>query len=292
MKILVTGSTGGIGKSVTRRLVELGHEVRATDMCAQAWQKDWEYLNGDVRDMGFVRRVVSGVEAVAHLAAIPFDMPGQEEAVLDTNLRGLYNVLLAAQEAGVRRVVNFSSINALGQAEPNHPGLYLPLDDDIPHYNVQSYSLSKHLGEEMCKGFAARGVYNVVSLRPTFVVMLKSERRWWDMLPEDFKIPGYVKDFFSYVDVRDVAEATALALEADLNGHQAFLLASPENRMGIPTAELVEKYYPHLPWPKIAKETYLGRDPHISLLDCSAARDILGWEAKYSIRNPEEGLDG
>jgi len=94
---------------------------------------------------------------VVHLAAIPFDMDRQEAQILDTNIHGTSNALLASQEAGVQRVVNFSSINALGQAEKLHTGLYLPLDDEVPHFNVRNYSLSKHIGEVLCSAFAARG---------------------------------------------------------------------------------------------------------------------------------------
>jgi UDP-glucose 4-epimerase len=292
MNILVTGSTGGIGHWTVKRLVELGHTVRALDIKAQPKRHDYEYWNGDVRDIAFMRRAVHGMDAVAHLAAIPFDMPGQEELILDTNLRGTYSMLLAAQEAGVRRVVNFSSINALGQAEPTHQGLYLPLDDEVPHHNVKSYSLTKHLGEEMCKSFAARGFFSAVSLRPTMVLSPDHERHWWDMMPEEFKLRGHIADFFSYVDVRDVAEAVALSLEAPVEGHQAFLLASPENRTRTPSAEVIEKYYPQLPWPKISKEEYLARDPYISLLDCSAALNVLGWKPKYSLFDPVAGYAG
>jgi nucleoside-diphosphate-sugar epimerase len=178
-------------------------------------------------------------------------------------------------------VVNFSSINALGQAEPNHPGLYLPLDDDTPHFNVQNYSLTKHIGEEMCRAFASRGVFSAVSLRPSFVIQPQQERRWWDMLPEDFKLRGYINDFFSFVDVRDVVEAVVLGLDASIEIHQAFLLTSTLNRTDLPTAEIISRHYSHLPWLKIPKEEYLSRDEFISLVDCTAAKRVLGWEPTY-----------
>jgi nucleoside-diphosphate-sugar epimerase len=134
----------------------------------------------------------------------------QDERILDTNLRGTWNVLLAAQESGVKRVVFFSSINALGQAEPDHPGLYLPLDDDVPHFNVRNYSLSKHLGEQMCQAFARRGGLTAVSLRPTHVTNPGPSRfPWFRNMPQEFKIRSATNDFFSYVDVRDVAEGLA-----------------------------------------------------------------------------------
>jgi nucleoside-diphosphate-sugar epimerase len=293
MKVLVTGSTGGIGKWVVNRLLEDGHTLRALDVTAQPPCTDYEYIPGDVRDLVTLRRAAQGMEAVVHLAAIPFDMERQDAQILETNILGTANMLLAAQEAGVQRVVNFSSINALGQAEPAHPGLYLPLDDEVPHYNVRNYSLSKHIGEEMCAAFAARGVYSAVSLRPTLVTQPDPDHRhWWDMIPEEFKVKSHIADLFSYVDVRDVAEATALSLTAEINGHQAFLLAFDEVRTRTPTAEIVEKYFAHLPWPKVSKEEYLGKGAFVGLLDCSAAKRVLGWQPKYNRFDPSAGYEG
>lgn len=292
MKVLVTGSTGMIGSWVVRRLLEAGHTLRAMDITAQPASSDYEYIPGDVRDLATVRRAAQGMEAIVHLAAIPFDMDRQEALILETNLLGTANVLLSAQEAGVRRVVNFSSINAIGQAEPTHPALYLPLDDDTPHYNIHNYSLTKHIGEEMCAAFAARGGLTAVSLRPTQVTQPGSARfRWWDMIPEEFKLQSHIGDLFSYIDVRDVAEATLLSLTAEISGHRAFLLAFDEVRTRTPTAEIVEKHFAHLPWPKISKEEYLRRGEFVGLLDCSAANQVLGWQPKYNQFDPGAGYE-
>ena len=290
MKIFVTGSTGGIGQWVVRRLLEAGHTVRAMDITAQRLSEDYEYIPGDIRDMRLVRSVIQGMEAVIHLAAIPYDAERQDEQVLDTNIRGTYTILLAAQEAGVGRVVNFSSINAIGQAEPTHPGLYLPLDDDTPHHNVRNYSLSKHVGEAMCSAFARRGVFSAVSLRPTLVTSPgPKEHNWWDLMPEEMKIRMAVRDFWSYVDVRDVAEAALLSVTAPVEYHQAFLLSAPDNRTHTPTAEIVDKHFAHLPWPKISREDYLARGEYVSLLNCDAAKEVLGWQARWSRFDPNAG---
>ena len=292
MNVLVTGSTGGIGTYVVKRLLEAGHTLRAFDIPAQPKNDDYEYIAGDVRDLALLRRAAHGMDAAIHLAAIPYDIERQDELVLDTNLRGTWNVLLASQEAGVKRVVSFSSINALGQGEPHHPGLYLPLDDDVPHHSVHNYPLTKHVGEEMCAAFAARGGFSAVSLRPTLVTHPGPSRyRWWDFLPEDFKLQSNIGDFWSYVDVRDVAEAALLSLTAPVEKHQAFLLAYDENRIRTPTAEIVEKHYAHLPWPKISKEAYLARGEFISLLDCGAAKRVLGWQPRYNRFDPSAGYE-
>jgi UDP-glucose 4-epimerase len=290
MKILVTGSTGGIGRFVVQRLLEAGHTIRSLDITAQPENKDYEHIPGDIRSLPLVRQAVQGMEAVVHLAAIPYDVERQDELILDTNIHGTWNVLLASQEAGVKRVVNFSSINALGQAEPKHPGLYLPLDDNVPSYVIRNYPTSKHVGEELCYSFAARGMFSAVSLRPTLVTYPGPSRfPWFRMMPEEFKIRSGIGDFFSYVDVRDVAEAALLSLTAEVNIHQAFLLTADDNRLHIPSTELVEKYYPNLLWPKVSKEDYLAQGEFISLVDCSNAKQVLGWQPKISQFDPSAG---
>ncbi len=291
MYILVTGSQGMIGKWMVKRLLEAGHRVRTLDRSAQLRENDWEHLPGDIRDSNLVRKAVQGVDAVIHMAAIPYDVEGYQEMIFTTNLQGTWNVLLACAEAGVKRVVYFSSINALGHAEekPN-PGLYLPLDDNVPHYLARAYNTSKHVSEELCHAFANQYGITAVSLRPTAVLEPHSERmRWWDFMPEDRKAFWATKDFWSYVDVRDVCEAALLGLTAPVEGHQAFLLSADDSTAKIPTSEVVDKYYGHMPWPKVSRDEYLADNPYRSLVDCSKARRMLGWKPRISLRDSESG---
>uniref|UniRef100_UPI002ADE06B9 NAD-dependent epimerase/dehydratase family protein n=1 Tax=Bellilinea sp. TaxID=2838785 RepID=UPI002ADE06B9 len=118
MRVLVTGSRGKVGRWVVQRLHEAGHALCMLDKSTDDVPGYGEQVVGDVRDGVLVRRLMQGVDAVVHLAAIPNDIPGREEELLDINLRGTWTILLAAAESGVRRVVYFSSINALGQGEP------------------------------------------------------------------------------------------------------------------------------------------------------------------------------
>ncbi len=288
MRILVTGSTGGIGSWMVKRLLEAGHALRTLDFTAQKKGSDWEHTPGDICDLALVRRLVQGMDAVVHLAAIPYDVPGRDADILQTNIQGTWNVLLACSEAGVGRVVNFSSINALGHAEPFRDDLYLPLDDDLPHRTARSYFLSKHIGEELCDAFVRRSEMVIASLRPTMVIYPGGgARSWWKWIPEERKAEFSRPDFFSYVDVRDVCEAALLALTADFSGHQAFLITADDTSMNQPTQELVDTYYGHLPWPKVSPGEYLAGAPYRSLVDCSRAKRVLGWQPKYSQRDPD-----
>jgi nucleoside-diphosphate-sugar epimerase len=144
----------------------------------------------------------------------------------------------------------------------------------------------------MCAAFAARGGLTAVSLRPTQVTFPGPPRfPWLRFMSEEFKIRNAIGDFFSYVDVRDVAEATLLGLTAEVEDHQAFLLTADESPLRIPTAEVVEKYYPNLPWPKISKEAYLARGEFVSLVDCRAAKEVLGWQPQFSQFDPAAGYE-
>ncbi len=78
MNVLVTGSTGGIGGYVVDRLLQAGHTLRTLDIPARPDRTGVEHIPGDVRDLGLVRRAVQGMEAVVHLAAIPYDMDRQD----------------------------------------------------------------------------------------------------------------------------------------------------------------------------------------------------------------------
>lgn len=291
MKVLVTGSQGNIGHWVVQRLIEAGHIVRSFDQKAQPAGQNWEHIPGDIREISQVRRAVQEMEAVVHLAAIPFDFPGMRDLVLDTNLRGTWNLLLACGEAGISRMIYFSSINALGHAEPTHKDLYLPLDDDIPHHPVQTYGLSKHMGEEMCQAFCKLQNMTIVSLRPTMVVYPREvPNPWWHNMPKERKAYFSSLDFWSYIDARDVSEATLLGLTACIDGHEAFLLTADDCHGELTSVELVDKYYKELSWMKTAPEEYLAEHPYRSLVDCTKAKEMLGWQPQYSVRDPASEL--
>lgn len=166
MRILVTGSAGHIGREQVRVLREAGHEIRTLDRVAQKKSEVGEHFVGDLRDLDTVRRAVAGMDAIVHLGAIPNDRRGAEEQILSINVQGTWNILLACVEAEVGRVVNFSSINALGCVGERRTIDAFPITDALPHYPMSPYQISKHIGEELCALFAARHGIVTISLRP------------------------------------------------------------------------------------------------------------------------------
>lgn len=266
MKILVTGSAGRIGRVLCALLTEHGHTVVPFDQ-----------EQGDLRDLTAVSAAVAGVDAVAHLGAIPWAIPGRDADVMSVNVQGTANVLLACVQHGVKRVVAYSSVNAFGSFGVGREIVHLPGGDDYPFGSYNIYQLSKHLNEDTCRFFAERHGMTVLCPRPVFVSTPESYEKWHDG-------DGYLPDLCSYVDVSDVAEATRLALvKDDLQGFHAFLLAADDTTSAAPTAELVARNLPETPW-RLPQETWLAENPYRTLVDCTTAKTLLGWQPKVSWR--------
>lgn len=285
MRVLVTGSEGGIGRHLAGVLDGQGYSLRGFDMRADlhaAGPPIDDRQVGDLRDLDAVRSAMRSMDAVVHLGAIPADRD-DGAAVMQTNVLGTWNVLQAAQENGVRRVVFFSSINAQGSVRTGHPPAVLPVDDDYPHHPETPYQLSKHLGEEICRSFSERHGMITLCLRPVWVTQ-----------PGDYTTASFgtepslatrQPDLWAYVDVRDVGDAVLRCLQIEGILHDCFLLAAGDTSAHIPTAELVARHYAGVPWQTIDPAHYLAGDPFRGLVDCAHAKAQLGWQPQHSWRD-------
>jgi UDP-glucose 4-epimerase len=99
MRILVTGHRGSVGAPVARHLERLGHDVTGFDRADGM----------DLLNLDDVRRATEGCAAIVHLGALAHDTAGSPEQIMAVNVLGTWHVLLAAETAGVARVVHFSS---------------------------------------------------------------------------------------------------------------------------------------------------------------------------------------
>lgn len=153
MKILVTGGTGGIGRPTVQRLLAHGHEVRVLDLRIADPLPGADYRAGDITDFAGLREHVDGMEGVLHLAAYPHPSMAAGAEMFRVNVGGTFNVFQAAVEAGIRRVVCASSINALGYnfgVKFTEGQLrYFPIDEAHPLYTTDPYSFSKQMIEEI-----------------------------------------------------------------------------------------------------------------------------------------------
>jgi UDP-N-acetylglucosamine/UDP-N-acetyl-alpha-D-glucosaminouronate 4-epimerase len=165
---LVTGGAGFIGSHIVERLVREGHRVRVLDDFSSGKEKnlasfaeDVEVIRGDIRDASAVRQATRGVEVVFHEGAIGsvFRSVADPVTTHEVNVSGTVNVLLAAKESGVRRVVFASSSSVYGDSE------VLPKHEELRPNPVSPYAVSKLAAEYYMSVF--HKVYGVeaVSLR-------------------------------------------------------------------------------------------------------------------------------
>jgi UDP-glucose 4-epimerase len=233
-------------------------------------------------DLDAVRGAMEGVEAVVHAGAIPWDR-GDGSLVMSTNVLGTWNVLQAAVDTGVERVVALSSINAQGSVGGWRPTEYLPIDDAHPHHPMTPYQLSKHLMEEVCRSYSERHGLATICLRPVFVAHPASPHP--AHFGTDVSLETWRDNYWAYVDVRDVVDAVIRSLRQEGVLHERILLAARDTSVAEPTRDLVERFYPDVPWPGVEPDHYFSDDPHRSLIDCHHAREVLGWEARHSWRD-------
>lgn len=174
MKILVTGADGFIGSHLTEALVQAGHQVRAfvlynsfnswgwLDRCAPEVRGGFEVFAGDVRDPHGVRTAMTGCDAVLHLAAliaIPYSYHSPDTYV-DTNVKGTLNILQAARDLSVARVVHTSTSEVYGTAR------FVPMTEEHPLQGQSPYSASKIGADQMAWSFFRSFATPVVIVRP------------------------------------------------------------------------------------------------------------------------------
>jgi UDP-glucose 4-epimerase len=260
MQVLVTGHRGRLGSAIGSALDRAGHTWVGFD-------RD----EGDIRDATAVADAARGADCVIHLAGLADDMSDDEMEKLSVNVLGTWSVLLAAEAAGARRVVNFSSGKAIGMKDEIPE--YLPIDDAHPARPTDAYGLSKLLSEDLCEAVTRRSGIVTVCLRPVAVFTAEHYARWARFLDEETPTVGAPWHMGVYVDLDDVAEAAVLALLQPPTGHTRLLLCADDIAANGPSRELARKRLPDVPWRGAP-----GRGRDAALVDCSRAKDLLGWQ--------------
>ena len=173
-KILVTGADGFIGSHLTEALVAQGHDVRAfvyynsfnswgwLDESDENIKQSLDVFSGDIRDPHGVRTAMKGCDVVLHLAAliaIPYSYHSPDTYV-DTNVKGTLNVVQAARDLGVERVVHTSTSEVYGTAR------FVPITEEHPLQGQSPYSASKIGADQMAMSFHASFGTPVAIIRP------------------------------------------------------------------------------------------------------------------------------
>lgn len=225
---LVTGATGFVGGHLVRLLVERGERVRclvrSTSRGRGLSGLEVETFDGDLRDPAAVARAVAGCRLVYHCAADYRFSVRDPEALYAANVGGTWNVLKAAYEGGVERVVHTSSVGALGLRADGTPA-----DEDTPvslEEMVGHYKRSKFLAERVADHLAAAGL-EVVIVNPSTPVGEGDARPTpTGQMIVDFlarRMPAWVDTGLNLVDVRDVARGHLLAAERGVPGRRYIL---------------------------------------------------------------------
>jgi nucleoside-diphosphate-sugar epimerase len=176
MKILITGAIGNVGRAAVERLAQSGHEITVIGRRADMAIPPAEYRQCDITDFPRLDAAAKGMDAIVHLAALASPSHGTPEKVFEINCQGTFNVYQAAVNAGIRRVVSASSINALGRGFgiKECPVRYFPVDEEHPTYTTDAYSYSKTVVEDIAAYFWRREKISGTSLRIPAVVSEKS----------------------------------------------------------------------------------------------------------------------
>src|ERR1700737_3617211 len=164
---LVTGGAGFIGSHLTEELVRRGHRVRVVDSLITGKRRnlehisDVDFLEGDLAEMAVAERAVQGIDYLLHQAAIPSVPRSVKDPITSNraNIVASLNILVAARDAGVKRLVYAGSSSAYG----NTPTL--PKREDMPPSPLSPYALQKLVAEQYCQMFTRLYGFETVTIR-------------------------------------------------------------------------------------------------------------------------------
>jgi UDP-glucose 4-epimerase len=291
---LVTGGAGFIGSHIVERLVKSGHSVKVIDDLSTGKMErirpfKIEFIGGDIRNIETVRMAMEGVDYVIHTAAVravkrSIDNPSETDEV---NVHGTLNVLLVAQERGVKRVVYTSSSSIYGECKK------FPQKETFHPDPVSPYAVSKLAGEFYCRMFSKAFGLQTVSLRyfnvygprqdPESIYSAVIPRFMEQSLsgePLEVHWDGKQSRDFTYIS--DVVDATLLACEVEDISGGVFNVACGKSRPILEIAIMLEEILGK----KLELDFHPKRpgDVRKTLADISKARSILGFSPKVDFR--------
>lgn len=291
-RYLVTGGAGFIGSTLAKRLLSEGHEVFIIDNLSTGKRENvpegTTFIEADLTDLDAIRDHFKGVDGVFHVAAMSRVQFSVEHPVDSSrnNIFSTLNTLVAARDAGVKRVVYSASSSAYGN-NPELPQYPTMLPDPL-----SPYALQKLVGEYYCTLFSRLYDMECVSLRyfnvygPNMAeggayvtVMAIFKQQYLEGKPLTIFGDGEQTRSFCHVD--DVVNANILAMTSSNAGKGEVLNVSGETAVSV--NEIAKKFNHPI--------EYLDPrpgDPKHSLGDISKTKELLGWEPKVSF---DEGFD-
>ncbi len=287
--VLITGGAGFIGSHLSEALLAKGYRVRILDNLIYG-RREWipsgaEFIEGDIRDLAACQSAMKNIDGIFHCAAMSRAAPSLDaiELCTETNIVGTQNILLAAREAGVKKIIYSGSSTYYGNQPPPHR------EYDTQGQFLNTYALTKHVGEQYCLLFDEKFNLPCVILRYFNVygprqpiegayalvlgIFLKNRA---DNQP--LKIHGDGAQRRDFVHVQDIVAANILAYESNIR-HEIFNIGSGTNISIKELANIISKEQIH--------EARRPGDAEITLAELSHTKKLLGWEPKISI---EQGI--
>src|SRR3990167_9400471 len=288
MKLLVTGGAGFIGSNLFDEMGRLCHRILVIVNFSLGKK---EYLNPkarfykkNIRDYKAIKPIFKGVDCVFHLAAQPRIQPSiiNPADSFDNNVLGTFNVLLAAKENKVPKLVYSASSSAYGDQKT------LPLKEEMIVNVKNPYALFKYMGEEMCHLFHVLYGLPIVCLRyfnvygerqstkgayATVIGIFLSQKK----IGKALTIVGDGNQRRDFTYVKDVANANILAMKSQKVIGRLINIGSGENYSVNEVAKMIDKK--HIFIPPRSGET------KVTLADISVAKKLLGWRPKVRLEN-------
>jgi dihydroflavonol-4-reductase len=299
---LVTGGTGFVGSHLVRVLLERGKQVRclvrSTSRLDNLNDLSVDFVTGDLRDLDSLRKATKGCNVVYHCAADYRLWCKDPNEMYQSNVEGSNNVMQAAFDAGVERVVYTSTVGCLGlndNGEPANEETPVTIEDMIGHYKK-----SKFLAEEKVREWARRGLPVVIVNPSTPVGELDIKPTPTGKIIVDFlrgKMFGYVETGMNLIDVRDCAEGHVLAAEKGRAGERYILGARNVTLKELfdILASVTDIASPKMKVPHWVAETYarlenfwaIGiarREPDVPFESVKLARHKMWFDASKAVR--------
>lgn len=292
MRVLFTGGSGKAGKHVVPYLLDRGHRVVNADLVSLD-HPNVDNLTVDITDSGQVFNALTsyanfdelelgtGVpkfDAIVHFAAIPRILIKPDNETFRVNTMSTYNVLEAAVKLGIKKVIFASSETTYGVcfADGTRQPDYLPVDESHPVVPEDSYAMSKVVNEITARSFQQRSGFDIYGIRINNVVEPHE-------YAQDF--PGYVenpdlrrRNFFAYIDARDLGQMVDLMLHKDGLGFEIFNAANTGHSVDLTTDELIKRYYKGVP--KVCDMA-----PDETFFSIKKAKELLGFAPVYNWRD-------
>ncbi|MDP3799925.1 MAG: NAD-dependent epimerase/dehydratase family protein [bacterium] len=292
IKVIVTGGAGFIGSHLTNKLIREGYDVHVIDNLSTGSKSkvnpNAKFYKADITNLKEISPIFKDAKFVFHLAALPrvqlsIDDPIKTHKV---NVNGTLNVLMAAKEAKVKRVIYSASSSAYGEQKK------LPLKEDMQGKPLSPYGFQKYSGEHYCRIFSSVFGLETVSLRyfnvygkgmsekgsylPVFVIFLKQKKEG-----KALTIIGDGKQKRSFTNVSDVVNANILAIKSAKVGKGEVINICADKAYSInEVAKLISKNIINLP--------ERSGEIKISLGSNALAKKLINWKPQIGLK---EGLE-